>query len=177
MVERGGVTVEDFVELRCFGRDTEPCVEHFAGHTHPKAEFGYRPLYEKLGRDALYAMRRAGWEIREQLERGELRGPHAAEAERFLGSVAWNYTGDKGWLAAMDHFASCVATGEQPGTAGAADGLQATRGARGGRGSAPPFQKGGSGRRRHPGRGGTPSILKRWGEMTPPGLSWPRGAT
>ncbi len=127
MVERGGVTVEDFVELRCFGRDTEPCVEHFAGHTHPKSEFGYRPLYEKLGREALYAMRRAGWEIREQLERRELQGPHAAEAERFLGSVAWNYTGDKGWLAAVDHFASCVTTGDQPGTAGAADGLQATR--------------------------------------------------
>jgi predicted dehydrogenase len=127
MLEKGAVTVDDFVELHCFGRANEPCVERYAGHTHPKSEFSYRPLYEKLGADALYAMRRSGWEIREQLERGALQGPHAAEAERLLHSVSWNYTGDKGWLAAVDHFAECVATGAQPGNAGAEDGLQATR--------------------------------------------------
>jgi predicted dehydrogenase len=127
VLDRGGVTVDDFVELRCFGQENEPTVERFAGHTHPRSEFGYRPLYEKLGADALYAMRRTGWELREQLERGALTGPHAEEAQRFLGSVAWNYTSDKGWLAAVDHFAVCVATGQQPGTAGAEDGLQATR--------------------------------------------------
>ncbi len=127
MLEKGAVTVEDFVELRCFGRDSEPCVERYAGHTHPKSEFGYRPLYEKLGAEALHAMRRTGWEIREQLESGTLQGTHAAEAERFLGSIAWNYTPDKGWLQAVDHFAECVLTGVQPGNAGAEDGLQATR--------------------------------------------------
>jgi predicted dehydrogenase len=127
MLEKGAVTVEDFVELRCFGRADEPCVERFPGHTHPKSEFGYRPLYEKLGADALYAMRRTGWEIRDQLERGALEGPHAEEAERFLGSIAWNYTGDKGWLQAVDHFAECLITGAQPDNAGAVDGLQATR--------------------------------------------------
>lgn len=126
MLERGGITVEDFVELRCYGKH-EPSVERFAGHTHPHSEFGYRPLYEKLGSEALHAMRRTAWEIRDQLERGELTGPHAEEAKRFLESVAWNYTSDKGWLSAIDHFARCVATGETPGTAGTHDGLQATR--------------------------------------------------
>ncbi|MFB3883371.1 MAG: Gfo/Idh/MocA family oxidoreductase [Armatimonadota bacterium] len=127
MLERGAVTVEDFVELRCFGRAEEPPVERFAGHTHPKSEFGYRVLYEKLGAEALYAMRRGGWEIREQVEGGSLGGPHAKEDERFLGSIAWNYTGDKGWLQAVDHFAECLITGARPDNAGPVDGLEATR--------------------------------------------------
>jgi len=126
MMEKGGVTVEDFVELRCYGKD-EPCVERFAGHTHPKSEFGYSPLYEKLGSEALHAMRRTAWELRAETERGELKGPQAQEAREFFGKVAWNYTNDKGWLAAVDHFAECVAAGREPETAGAADGLRATQ--------------------------------------------------
>lgn len=126
MLEKGSITVEDFVELHCFGQKDEPCVERFAGHTHPASEFGYRPLYERLGSDALLAMRRTAWEIRYQMEHGGLQGPHAEEEARFFGNIHWNYTGDKGWLQAVDHFACCIATGKAPGTASAADGLRAT---------------------------------------------------
>ncbi len=126
MLEKGGITVEDFAELRCYGKH-EPTVERYAGHTHPNSEFGYSPLYAKLGSEALHAMRRTAWELRDQVESNTLTGPHAEEEKRFLGSIAWNYTTDKGWLSCIDHFAQCVATGDTPDTAGPMDGLQATR--------------------------------------------------
>lgn len=129
IVDRGGLTVEDFVELHCFGGASEEWVQRFAGHTHPGREYGYRPLYQALGGEALRAMRRTAWELRAQEGRGELVGPHAEEARRFLreGVVGWNYTSDKGWLAAIDHFAECVAAGTPPRNAGPEDGLIAAR--------------------------------------------------
>ena len=50
------------------------------------------------------------------------------ERERFVSSgQMWNYMVDKGWLAALDHFAECVATGRPPENATARDGLMASR--------------------------------------------------
>ena len=123
--DAGTVIVEEFVELRAFGHKGAKPVERYAGHSHPDKEFSHRLLFEKVGADALYGMRRVAWE----LQTGDSRAcPDQAERDRFLSrGQMWNYMVDKGWLAALDHFAECVATGATPQNAGARDGLMASR--------------------------------------------------
>jgi predicted dehydrogenase len=127
--EDGGVTVEEFVELRAFGYPGAEPVERFAGHTHPDYEYTHKHLFEKLGAEALFALRRTAWELSQapQAAAGQPPVPDQAERKRFLESgQMWNYMVDKGWLGAIDHFAECVATGARPRTAGPADALAAS---------------------------------------------------
>jgi len=128
--ERGGVTVEEFAELRTFGYDGYDAVYRFPGHSHPDREYTHKFLLEKLGAEAVYALRRMGWEMRGRLERaaGE-QFPEREEMERYVrsGAMNWNYMGDKGWLQAMDHFAECVLSGAEPENAGPADAVAASR--------------------------------------------------
>jgi predicted dehydrogenase len=127
---RGGLTVEDFVELRTFGHKAYPAVLRFPGHTHPDREYSQKYLFEKGGAEVLYDLRRVGWELREGLAGGygDQTPPDAAERKKYLDGTCpnWNYMVDKGWLWAMDHFAQCVLTGETPENASAADGLAAS---------------------------------------------------
>jgi predicted dehydrogenase len=115
---RGGITVEDFVELRAFGYRGVPARFTFAGHTHPDREFGHKDLLEKGGAEALLMFRRMGWELRDRCERGE-ESPDKAERERYVQERAphWNYMVDKGWLHAIEQFAQCVLDGKLPRTA------------------------------------------------------------
>lgn len=122
--DEGTVIVEEFVELRAFGhRGAEP-VTRYAGHSHPDHEFSHKLLFEKVGAEALYGMRRTAWELA-QNDDGH---PDQAERDRFLRSgQMWNYMVDKGWLAAIDHFAQCVLSGQPPENATPRDALQASR--------------------------------------------------
>jgi predicted dehydrogenase len=138
--DNGGVTVEEFVELPAFGYPGAEPVERFAGHTHPDYEYTHKHLLAKLGAEALFALRRTAWELSQELQqvpggpplpdstrRGGLAAGDRAERKRFLESgQMWNYMVDKGWLAAIDHFAECLLTGARPGTAGPADALAAS---------------------------------------------------
>jgi len=127
---RGGVTVEDFVELRTYGYRDAPPVLRFAGHTHPDREYTHKYLLEKDGADALYALRRLGWELREAVEHPPAGAPppDAAERERYVLERCphWNYMVDKGWLAALDHFGACVLAGQAPENASAEDAWRAS---------------------------------------------------
>lgn len=124
--DQGTVTVEEFVELRAFGfRGVEPATR-YAGHSHPDREYSHKHLFAKLGAEALYAMRRTAWEIATAEHPDAF--PDHAERQRFLQSgQMWNYMVDKGWLAALDHFAECILTGRTPDNATARDGLAASR--------------------------------------------------
>ena len=130
MTKKGALTLEDFVELRTYGYEDCEAVYRFAGHTHPDAEFSHKYLFEKIGADALLAFRKIAWEMELRRERGEFDEDSAAAAEvrKFMdeGVADWNYTVDKGWLWAMDHFAECVATNRSPANATARDALQAS---------------------------------------------------
>jgi len=127
---RGGATVEDFAELRTYGYRDAPPVLRFAGHTHPDREYTHKYLLEKGGADALYALRRLGWELRDAVEHppAGAPAPDAAERERYVRdrSPHWNYMVDKGWLPAMDHFAECVLSGARPENASAEDAWRAS---------------------------------------------------
>ena len=126
IADEGTVVVEEFVELRAFGFPGVEPIARYAGHSHPDREYSHKHLFAKVGAEALYAMRRTAWELAHPAE-GETH-PDQAERQRFLSSgQMWNYMGDKGWLAALDHFAECVLTGAQPLNAQARDGLAASR--------------------------------------------------
>jgi predicted dehydrogenase len=123
--EQGTVIVEEFVELRAFGFPGAEPVERFAGHSHPDYEYSHKHLFAKVGAEALYGMRRTAWELAASKDASH---PDRAERQRFLQhGQMWNYMVDKGWLAALDHFAECVATGATPQNATARDGLEASR--------------------------------------------------
>lgn len=130
ITERGGLTVEEFVELRTYGyRDFEP-VYRFAGHSHPDREYTHKFLLQKTGAEGLHALRRMGWEMRERVQalEDERESPEREEMQRYIHRDAplWNYMVDKGWLEAMDHFARCILSGRTPENATAADAWQAS---------------------------------------------------
>ncbi|HUT36724.1 MAG TPA: Gfo/Idh/MocA family oxidoreductase [Planctomycetota bacterium] len=123
--EQGTAIVEEFVELRAFGFPGAEPVERFAGHSHPDYEYSHKHLFAKVGAEALYGMRRTAWELSRLADDS---APDQDERQRFIeGGQMWNYMVDKGWLAALDHFAECVLTGETPQNATARDGLEASR--------------------------------------------------
>lgn len=125
--DKGGVIVEEFVELRTFGFSECRDVYRYAGHTHPDYEILYRYLFEKEGANIALAARRAGWELRERNK--QLKDDDAIfdarEVKGWSTIAPWNYMFDKGWLRAMDHFAEEIGAGRTPETASAQDGLKA----------------------------------------------------
>ena len=128
--ELGAVVVEEFVELRTYGYHDFDHLYRFAGHSHPDRDSTHKYLLEQGGAEALHALRRMGWEQRErwQREEQEASAPDRAELEHFQHHAPhWNYMVDKGWLSAIDHFAQCVISGEQPQVAGVHDGLWSAR--------------------------------------------------
>ena len=131
IAEFGGVTVDNFVELRAYGFDDLPRRTCFAGHVHPDYDYTHRWLYEALGADAMRAVHASTDRLR-RIAEGELTADDPAEAalareytehHRPVG----NYEVDKGWRQAVDHFAECVAAGRKPENASAHDGLVAER--------------------------------------------------
>jgi len=131
ITEWGGLTVEEFVELRTYGLPDAEHVYTYPGHTHPDREFTTKYLLRHLGAEGLYALRRMGYELRRRHRREEDSGEvqvDSAELERYLGRTGphWNYMVDKGWVAAIDHLAQCILSGETPQNASAEDAWKAS---------------------------------------------------
>ncbi len=125
---RGGITAEDFVELRSYGYPGVPAVTTFAGHSHPDQEFMHTHLYRHLGAQGMYALRRMTWELRQRVESGVgADEPDAAEVRRYVENTLPNFMRDQGWLAALRAFVVSLATGEPTDHAGAEDALIAAQ--------------------------------------------------
>ena len=124
---KGGLTVDNFVELRTYGFGDAEDVYRFPGHVHPDHDFTHRFMFEALGSEAmraLYKIRFRFWE--------EFNPDAAFPADPGEAAIARDfnrhhsphgYDADKGWRQAADHFAECILTGEQPENADARDGL------------------------------------------------------
>jgi len=129
--ELGAVVVEEFVECRTYGYADRDHVTRFAGHSHPDRDSTHKYLLGQDGADALYALRRMGWETRARLERERdaAAALDAAELATYVDerSPHYNYMVDKGWLAAIDHFAECVTSGAASELASAEDGYWSAR--------------------------------------------------
>lgn len=133
IAEAGGITIEEFVELRSFGfKDCDPVVR-FGGHFHPDGDQSHVFFYQEIGAEALYVMRRTIHQQterhRELQEKGEIDTHEFKELDFYIRNKMplGNYHVDKGWMAAIDHFAECIATGKEPKTTTAKDALQVTR--------------------------------------------------
>jgi len=127
--EVGCVTVEDFVEMNVYGMDDVEPVFKFPGHTHPKVDMFHRLMYELDGANALRVMRRAA-RLRE-MRMAEYQKSGVQSVERWdlenMNPPMYNYSVDKGWQHAVDHFAQCVVSGQTPQTATAHDGLMSAK--------------------------------------------------
>jgi predicted dehydrogenase len=132
IVDLGAIIVSEYVELETFGLKDCEARYRFAGHTHPDRDQTHRDLLAIEGFAGLKALRRAHYQASERLEQLRKDGSESAERrelEGYLGGRAplINYMVDKGWRAAMDHFAGCVRAGELTELATADDGWQVGR--------------------------------------------------
>lgn len=132
ITERGGLTVNDFVELRAFGLAGEPFVERYAGHTHPERDCIHRYLLKSGGAETMMAIRRAHYEAVVQsadLGVGEDDESLRIELENYLEHHAphVNYMMDKGWMNAIDHFAQSIQENSPCELSGAIDGLRVSQ--------------------------------------------------
>jgi len=131
ILDMGALTIEDFVELTTFGLAGWEHCYRFAGHTHPDRDSTHERLYEKLGAEALLAVRRTYWENRTRLEYLVAEGVEGAERRRLEAYMAVvpnvGYSVNKGWIPALEHFAKSIVEGRQPELAGPEDGIEIAR--------------------------------------------------
>lgn len=110
MAEVGMITVDDFCELRSFGMEGETTCRYYAGHTHVEREQAFKVWMEKEGVNADIGLRAYLADEQRRIEALD----HDSEEykrERYLLDYKYphiNYSVDKGWLGAMEHFADII---------------------------------------------------------------------
>lgn len=128
IADKGGLTVDNFVEMRTYGLGAQPCTR-FRGHFHPDREWTQRYMYEALGSDAMrviYSMQEKRFDIEKGRPVEFASDAEGALEKEFLSKrIASGYDVDKGWLQSVDHFAQCITKGIKPENASATDGLVA----------------------------------------------------
>ena len=127
IAERGGLTVDNFVEMWTYGLASAERRYRFRGHFHPDKEWTQRYLYETFGGEAmraLYAMNPLRFELEKKRPVEFEPTAEGALYREFLEKrLAAGYDVDKGWLQSMEHFGECIVTGKKPENASARDGL------------------------------------------------------
>jgi predicted dehydrogenase len=123
------VGVEDFVELQAAG------VPGLTQKNYPGREYdgftrGYAEAYERVGLPFYREVRRRMNDLllgSDLLETARDRDKWEAVAEAFPDHfrIPVNYSCDKGWYQALDHFGGCLLEGRAPGTADAQDAAKA----------------------------------------------------
>lgn len=115
--EYGMITVEEFVEVRSFGlKYGGSGVRNFAGHSHPLHDDAHVARFAEEGYPALVDFRR---EVAGQMARQDL----PPEERCRLPMI--NYSVDKGWQSAIDHFGEVILNGIPSYAASEIDGLRA----------------------------------------------------
>ena len=108
----GGLTVQDFVELRTFGLSGCESRYLFDGHFHPDRDRTHVKEFAKSGIDALLRYRRIFYEKDLKLDALRANGtqsPERDELEAYMQTAPLiNYMMDKGWLQALEHFAQSI---------------------------------------------------------------------
>ncbi|MDD3954629.1 MAG: Gfo/Idh/MocA family oxidoreductase [Lentisphaeria bacterium] len=118
VAEAGMLIVEEFVELRSFGLPHTPdLVKFFPGHSHPDHDQQHVQLFAEQGYPALLDFRR---ELAAKMADTAL-----PETDREKLPLL-NYAVDKGWQAAIDHFADIILSGTKQYAASEIDGLRAS---------------------------------------------------
>ncbi len=129
IAEKGGLSVENFVEMRTFGFADAEKLYRFRGHFHPDKEWTQRYLYEALGSEAMHAVYAMHADRFEVEKKRPIKLPEGAEGKLYYEyldkRLMAGYDVDKGWLQSMEHFGECIVTGMKPENSSATDGLRA----------------------------------------------------
>ena len=129
IAEKGGLTVDNFVEMWTYGLAGAERRVRFRGHFHPDREWTQRYLYETLGSDvmrAIYTMHADRFDVEKKRPVKLEPGAEGKLYYEFLDKrLMAGYDVDKGWLQSMEHFGECITTGMKPENASAQDGLRA----------------------------------------------------
>lgn len=110
--DRGGVIVEDFVELRSYGIPEVNPVHYFAGVSHPDHSPLPRHLLAEQGAAGLATLRRIAWQLRQE---HPAVNPHAVEDHRLAQELIPNFLRNQGWAQAMDAFLAGISSGQRSG--------------------------------------------------------------
>ncbi len=114
----GTLTVEEFVEVRTFGlKNGGSILRTFAGHSHPLHDDTHVREFARHGYPALVDFRR-----KVALAKNNC----SLEPEMVKRLPLINYSVDKGWQAAIDHFGEVISGGAAQYAASEIDGLRAT---------------------------------------------------
>ena len=133
IAEIGGLTVDDFAEVRQYSLDADaPADKSFRGHSHPQHDRLHQYLLEELGDTGMRAVRRVSRRALDRLEELKESGNTERAEYRQLQDFAVhmpmrNYFMDKGWRAAVEDFAGAILAQRDFAGATALDGLQAAR--------------------------------------------------
>jgi predicted dehydrogenase len=118
VAEAGMLIIEEFVELRTFGLPNTPdLVKFFPGHSHPDHDQQHVQRFAEEGYPALL-------EFRSRLA-VKMADNTLSDSERDKLPLL-NYSVDKGWQAAIDHFADIILNGTKQHAASEIDGLRAS---------------------------------------------------
>lgn len=131
IADLGGLIVTDFCELETFGLPECAPRYCFEGHTHPDRDAMHQFLLAKQGAQSMKDLRRVQWESMRRMEELRQTAPDSLEYRQLANYVGHhapisNYMVDKGWLAAVEHFAKCVLAGKLTELATVEDGWQAS---------------------------------------------------
>ena len=118
VAEAGMLIVEEFVEMRTFGLPNTPdLVKFFPGHSHPDHDQQHVQRFAEEGYPTLL-------EFRSRLA-DKMADNTLSDSERDKLPLL-NYSVDKGWQAAIDHFADIILNGAKQHAASEIDGLRAS---------------------------------------------------
>ncbi len=129
VADTGVITVDEFCELHCFGMEGEVPERLYPGHSHVEREQSHVAWIGSAGLAGDIGLRRMLADFRRETERMD----HGSDAYRRrchqldeqLPMI--NYSVDKGWLAAVEHFADVILNGVDVEAATAMDAYEAAR--------------------------------------------------
>ena len=129
VAEVGVLTVDEFCELHTYGMEDEVFCKKYPGHSHIEREQSHVNWIGQAGLEGAVGLRRMLADVQRRVETLD---HSSAEYKRERGFLDYrlphiNYSVDKGWLGAIEHFADVILTGVDIEAATAQDALAAAR--------------------------------------------------
>ncbi|MBQ4109437.1 MAG: Gfo/Idh/MocA family oxidoreductase [Clostridia bacterium] len=129
MAEIGLVTVDEFCELHTYGMPGEESCRYYEGHSHVEREQSHKKWIKNDGLKGCVALRAYLADEQRRIEALD-HNSKEYEKERHILDYRYphiNYSVDKGWLGAMEHFADVILNDVPVEAARASDGLNVTQ--------------------------------------------------
>ena len=129
VAEVGVVTIDEFCELNTYGMPEEICCKKYPGHSHVEREQSHVNWIGNAGLDGIKGLRRMLADYQRELTTLDNNSDEYRRKRDWLDNrlPLINYSVDKGWLGAIEHFADVILNGSAVEAATAQDALAAAR--------------------------------------------------